>query len=231
MPKVSDNSKQNNVIVDKAFSKIFSTRVSTVFWDFDGVIKDSVDVKTQAFIKLFQSFGEKLTERVREHHESNGGMSRFDKIPIYLSWAGKEPSKSTQDIFCNKFGELVLQSVIDAPWVSGVEDFLRSNPYQQSFVLVTATPQNEIETILHALGLRVCFSEVFGSPTRKSNAIQKVITSRGLNSKECLMIGDARADIEAAQSNNVAFLLRRHKTNAAVFADYSGPSVKDFTSL
>ena len=30
-----------------------------VFWDFDGVIKDSVTVKTDAFSKLFEKYGEK----------------------------------------------------------------------------------------------------------------------------------------------------------------------------
>lgn len=42
------------------------------------------------------------------------------------------------------------------------------------------------------------------------------------------MIGDARTDLEAAKSNGVPFLLRRHETNADVFSDYTGPSVNDF---
>ena len=43
------------------------------------------------------------------------------------------------------------------------------------------------------------------------------------------MIGDARADMEAARANGVPFLLRRHGTNAAVFAHYDGPFIKDMT--
>jgi len=205
--------------------------ISTVFWDFDGVIKDSVNVKTQAFIKLFQFKGASVTERVREHHEANGGMSRFDKIPIYLNWAGVKFTKVMLNQYCERFSQLVLQSVIEAPWVSGAENFIRSNPHQQTFVLVTATPQNEIETILNALELKKCFSEVFGSPTRKDDAIRMILTSRGLDPSECLMIGDARADLEAAEKNQVPFLLRRHETNANIFSDYTGTSVKDFNTL
>ena len=42
------------------------------FWDFDGVIKDSVDVKTQAYFQLFEPFGLDVAERVRQHHEAMG---------------------------------------------------------------------------------------------------------------------------------------------------------------
>ena len=62
----------------------------TIFWDFDGVIKDSVVVKSDAFEQLFLPFGDEVAISVREHHEANGGMNRFEKLPIYLKWAGEE---------------------------------------------------------------------------------------------------------------------------------------------
>lgn len=202
-----------------------------LFWDFDGVIKDSVEVKTHAFVKLFQTFGNEVAERVREHHEAHGGMSRFDKVPLYLQWAGEEPGLPRVSEFCDQFSQLVLQGVIDAPWVPGVEIYLRTNPHQQTFALVSATPQDELEQILHALDLTRCFADIFGAPTRKKDAICMALAARGLDPCDCLMIGDARADLEAAEANQVPFLLRRHKTNANVFVDYTGPSVKDFTTL
>jgi histidinol phosphatase-like enzyme len=45
------------------------------------------------------------------------------------------------------------------------------------------------------------------------------------------MIGDARADLEAAEANQIQFMLRRHETNAKVFVGYTGPSVKEFNAL
>ena len=57
---------------------------SVIFWDFDGVIKESVDIKGKAFQKLFEVYGTEVMEMVRIHHENNGGMSRFDKFPVYL---------------------------------------------------------------------------------------------------------------------------------------------------
>lgn len=198
------------------------------FWDFDGVIKDSVEVKTQAYISLFEPFGLQLAEKVGIHHIANGGMSRFDKLPIYLRWAGIEPSEIIVKEYCEKFSEMILQRVIDSPWVAGVETLLRNNKQNQIFVLVSATPQDELEYILKALNLVECFSRVYGAPTLKQEAIFKTIQDLDLEPTECLMVGDAIADLKAADSNQVPFLLRRHASNAEFFSFYEGLSVGDF---
>lgn len=202
-----------------------------IFWDFDGVIKDSVEVKTRAFVKLFQPYGDEVAERVRAHHEANGGMSRFDKLPLYLGWAGIEPTEDRVSAYCEQFSELALQGVIDAPWVPGVEDYLRSNPHRQIFVIVSATPQEELEQILRVLDLREPFVAVFGAPTSKKEAISMTLESYNIDPQHCLMIGDAKADWDAAQANQVPFLLRRHATNGRVFEHYTGDSVEDFIGL
>ena len=202
-----------------------------IFWDFDGVIKDSVEVKTQAYFSLFEPFGLDLAEKVRIHHTANGGMSRFDKLPIYLEWAGISPSKIIVNEHCKRFSKLALQGVIDSPWVDGAETYLHNNEYKQTFVLVSATPQDEIEYILKALNLAECFSRVYGAPTTKEDAIFKTIKDYDLDPSECLMIGDASADLKAAHTNQVSFLLRRHKSNAEIFSSYLGPSIRDFVKL
>lgn len=194
-----------------------------VFWDFDGVIKDSVDVKTRAFEALFLQFGADLAARVRAHHEANGGVSRFDKIPLYLDWAGLTPSSARIDEFCRRFSELALQGVIDSPWVIGVPGYLRANCQDQYFVLVTATPQGEIEQILAAQEFSHCFSEVNGAPTKKAHAIKAVLARLKCSPDQALMIGDAESDWQAAQANSVPFLLRRTPLNLSIQASYGGP--------
>jgi len=206
-------------------------RPKIIFWDFDGVIKDSVNVKTNAFFKLFQPFGYNIAVRVREHHETHGGMSRFDKLPLYLQWAGEGCNQSLVNQFCDQFACLVLDEVINSPWVPGVEAYLRANPNRQTFILVSATPQEELELILNKLKLNDCFVKIIGAPTRKKDAIRMTLEKLKLDAQNCLMIGDAQEDYTAAQVNNVPFLLRQHGTNSKVFENYTGPSVKDFTVL
>ncbi len=202
-----------------------------VFWDFDGVIKESLAVKTEAFGALFAPFGHDVMDRVREHHIENGGMSRLEKMPLYLAWAGQPVTGLNVHAYCQRFSKAVLTSVIAAPWVPGVERYLRSNQYRQEFVLVTATPQQEIEEILTALDLCNCFSDVFGAPTQKGIAIRQALANRDVQSSDCLMVGDAIADIDAARQNDVPFLLRRHHDNQHVFWDYRGAFVEDFSGI
>lgn len=200
---------------------------SLIFWDFDGVIKDSVGVKTDAFERLFLPYGTEIASRVRQHHEANGGVSRFEKMPLYLTWAGELVSPAQVEAFCDRFSQSVLQEVIDAPWVSGVREYLLQHCAEQYFVLVTATPQEEIEHILVALELAHCFREVHGAPTQKASAIRAVLARQKCVPDQALMIGDAETDRQAAQANAVPFLLRRTPLNHSLQASYGGPMFDD----
>lgn len=215
--------------MDKAIQLLQSADI--IFWDFDGVIKDSVAVKSVAFEQLFLPYGLAIAEQVRCHHENHGGISRYEKMPIYLGWAGEPVNDRTVEEFCQRFSQLVQQAVIDSPWVPGAEHYLRNNPNNQIFILVTATPQAEIETILSALNLRDCFSGIYGSPVSKKQAIQTVLENYQIAPEDCLTIGDARTDWEAAEANQVPFLLRRHHTNIEFARQYNGQSIADFLSL
>jgi phosphoglycolate phosphatase-like HAD superfamily hydrolase len=190
-------------------------RYNSIFWDFDGVIKDSVPVKSYAFAQLFSTFGNELEQRILEHHESHGGISRFEKIPLYLEWAGEECSDSTVDLYCNRFSALVTQAVIDSPWVEGVQDLLLDHAEENTFFLLTATPQEEIEKILIALQIENCFKEVVGAPISKTDAMGDILSRYTIDIADAVMIGDSNSDYVAASKNGVDFILRKttHNTN------------------
>jgi phosphoglycolate phosphatase-like HAD superfamily hydrolase len=199
-----------------------------VFWDFDGVIKDSVAVKTKAFEALFQPYGEDVVAKVRAHHEANGGMSRFDKLPLYLRWANQLASDEQVALFCKHFSEGVLQGVIDSPWVVGVREYLLAHCTHRYFVLLTATPQEEIVYIIDRLGITHCFREVHGAPKKKTDVIAAVLEQQGVAPRNAFMIGDAEADLLAAEANAVPFLLRRTSINQNLQASYAGPQFDIF---
>ena len=133
-----------------------------IFWDFDGVVKESVNIKTEAFAELFVKHGNDIVEKLTAHHISNGGMSRYKKIPLYASWAGLTLDESQVIQYSNKFSELVVNKVINADWVPGVEEVLRSNFSKQKFVLISATPDDELKFIVESLNLTNCFDLIFG---------------------------------------------------------------------
>ena len=198
-----------------------------VFWDFDGVIKDSVMVKSAGYEKLFLPFGKDVVRQVNEHHNVHGGISRYEKIPLYLSWAGEPANPIQVQEFCDRFSNLVQQAVVDSPWVPGVYEYLKSHCTDQCFVLITGTPQNEIEQILHALNIDRYFRNVFGAPKAKSIMVKDVLERLGCQPERALVIGDSGTDLEAAKNNNVAFLLRRTSLNQELQKQYAGPSFEN----
>jgi beta-phosphoglucomutase-like phosphatase (HAD superfamily) len=199
-----------------------------IFWDFDGVVKESVNIKTEAFAELFVKHGNDIVEKLTAHHISNGGMSRYKKIPLYASWAGLTLDESQVIQYSNKFSELVVNKVINADWVPGVEEVLRSNFSKQKFVLISATPDDELKFIVESLNLTNCFDLIFGSSISKSDAMLKSLNLLNENPKNCLMIGDALADYEASKINNIEFILRQHDTNDKMNKIHSGIKIKNF---
>lgn len=197
---------------------------SVVFWDFDGVIKETVSVKAVAFEQLFLSYGREVATRVRRHHEAHGGISRFEKLPIYLDWAGEPGTPEQIQIFCERFALAVRRAVIEAPWVRGVREYLDSHYVQQRFVLVTATPREEMEQILATVGIDRCFREVHGAPTAKPSAVRSVLDRWRCLPNQALVVGDSETDLEAAAANGVPFLLRRTELNGSLQVQYSGRS-------
>lgn len=188
-------------------------KAKIIFWDFDGVIKESVSVKSDAFEKLFQPFGIEIAKKVKRHHEKNGGMSRYKKLPIYLDWAGKESSESLVSEYEKKFSDLVINEVINSPWVSGVLEYLKIHANKQKFFIVTATPHQEILLILKELQIKELFEEVIGSPISKQVAISQLINKYSVSTDEAIMIGDSSNDYYAAIENEVQFILRKTEFN------------------
>ena len=199
-----------------------------VFWDFDGVIKDSVEVKTKAFEALFLPFGSYVADKVVSHHKSNGGLSRFEKIPLYMDWAGLAVEERAVQEFCDSFSLTVKQAVIDSPWVPGVLDCLKQNYKDKIFILTTATPQPEIEEIIDRLAIRHYFQAIFGAPVPKSEAINISLARESCSQQQAVIIGDSESDLLAAKAGGILFLLRCTNINNMVQMDYQGPQFKDF---
>lgn len=215
-----ESNHSSNVLIDKA---------ALIFWDFDGVIKDSVGVKTAAFEKLFFPYGQEIAQKVKNHHEANVGVSRYEKMPLYLAWAGEKVTDELLEKFNSLFSEAVFQSVIESPWVPGVYEYLSENYLEKKFVLVTATPQVEIDKILCVLKISRYFQKVIGAPAMKKDAVRSILEQQKNFQGEALMIGDAETDLLAAQANSINFLLRRTPENLNLQSCYDGPQFDELS--
>ena len=118
---------------------------------------------------------------IENHHMNNGGVSRYEKMPIYLNYAGKFFNNDIINDYCDKFSSLVTKNVIESNWVNGVFNFLNKNYNNKIFCVLTATPQTEIEYILKELEISTFFKFIIGYPTKKEIAISNVLKNYGIS--------------------------------------------------
>ena len=112
-----------------------------IIFDFDGVIAESVQVKTDAFASLYEQYGVNIVTKVIEHHEANGGISRFEKIKLYHeSYLNKAITKEEIEELANQFSKLVVKKVIDSPYVPGVFKYILKCYEKYNLFISTGTP-------------------------------------------------------------------------------------------
>jgi HAD superfamily hydrolase (TIGR01549 family) len=179
-----------------------------VFFDFDGVILDSVDVKTQAFATMFRSYGPKVEKAVVEYHLAHGGISRFKKFEYYYRHLLQKPiTEEMLEDLGREFNQFTLDGVLAAPFIDEAMETLERLKQQgiPTFV-VSGTPHEEIQLIVEKRNLSPYFVEVHGSPRKKLEIMQDISSRHSLCMKDCLFIGDATTDFEAAQGCGTGFL-------------------------
>ena len=54
--------------------------VKAIIFDFDGVLVESVDIKTRAFARLFESEENDAVKEIVNYHLGHAGVSRFEKF-------------------------------------------------------------------------------------------------------------------------------------------------------
>ena len=184
------------------------TIYQAIVLDFDNVILESVDEKTKAFAQLFDGYPQHVEEIIR-YHLNNKGVSRFDKFRYIYEHILKEPL--TEERFqqlCDDFSRIVYDQVLKCPFVLGAKEFLKCHYLECNLYIVSATPQEEIQSIASALDIASYFKGVFGSPTKKGEHIRRIIAEHRYNPKNVLVIGDSNSDYEAARAANSDFIGR-----------------------
>ena len=203
-----------------------------IAFDFDGVLVESVDVKTKAYARLFEEYGEGVVSRVVDYHLKNGGISRFVKFRgIYSEILNKPLSEKKFQCLCDEFSNIVVDEVVAAPWVEGAREFLENNKNRYVFFIVSGTPQDELESIIRRREMDQYFCEVLGSPKSKETLLEGALSRLKLFPEETVFVGDAETDWNAAKKLGVAFLWRKVPYDAPLLTGYAGPQLISLSSL
>lgn len=206
--------------------------IESIIFDFDGVLVESLDIKTEAFGRLFEKEGSEIVQQVVRHHVQNMGKSRLDKFRyIYSHILKRNLSDEEFRGLCERFSSLVLEQVVAAPYVEGAWEFLSFHSRAYQCFVASATPQDEIETIVGKRRMSSFFRGVFGAPTKKNEIVKSLLDARKISSATTVFVGDAWVDYETAQENGLYFIARLSHTNQNIFDRIECPKVQDFRNL
>jgi phosphoglycolate phosphatase-like HAD superfamily hydrolase len=185
-------------------------RLKAIIFDFDGVIAESLAIKTEAFGQLYKKWGgEVLAQTAMDYHLLHGGVSRYEKFKyLHREYLGIELSAEQISELGQQYSELVMQKVIDSPYVPEAYEFISSNYQQYDFFVSSGTPQIEMREIVKRKGLEPFFKKVYGSPVKKDVHVREIMSEHSYNQADIIFIGDATADRDAARANGIDFVAR-----------------------
>lgn len=206
--------------------------IKAIILDFDGVILESMDTKTNAFRELFKDFPEHL-DAIIDYHLRHGGMSRYTKFShIYDNILKQQIDENTLNELGAKFSQLVLYKILRCHFVSGVQVFLEEYSKRIRLFIASGTPEEELRFIVKERGLSRYFKGVYGTPALKSEILEHILAEEGIKKEEVIFVGDEFSDYEDAKKAGIPFVARFNGSNESnPFLNLKVPIIQDFNDL
>ncbi|MEM4258246.1 MAG: HAD hydrolase-like protein [Candidatus Thermoplasmatota archaeon] len=200
-----------------------------IIMDFDGVIIESVDLKTEAFRELFQEYHEYIDDII-DYHVRHHAFSRYVKFKyIYENILKKPYTPEVERDLGQRFSYIVYQKVVTCPYVPGALEFLKFFAPRYPIYLASNTPQQELERIVAERKIQQYFKRVFGSPPgNKIEFIHTALTAEHAQPQQAIYIGDMREDYNVARKTGVKFIGRK---NIESFDDFCVPNFPNLLDI
>ncbi len=181
--------------------------IKNIIFDFDGVILDSMPIRTEGFKKIFENYDNKKVEELISFHLINGGLSRFVKIKYFFEEL-LETSISEEEInfFADKYSKIMKEKLINEKYlIRETVDFIKNNNNKIKMFIASGSEEKELRLINKSLYLSEYFLGIFGSPKNKIDIVKSIIQDNKLNKNETILIGDSINDYDAAIKNDIRF--------------------------
>lgn len=202
-------------------------RLRILFLDFDGVIVESNRIKDEGFEVIYSRYPEHY-DALMKAHRANDHSSRQEKfLQAARDIVGADDWQALGTAMVEEYTDYTTSRVIACPEVAGARALLDDLHGRVPLVLLSATPDEQVQEILTARDLAHYFDEAYGNPLDKAARMREILSTRGIPHREALFVGDSPDDFGAARKADVAFVGRRSdkvlpEDVPQVFADLAG---------
>ena len=181
------------------------SKYKTWFFDCDGVLLDSNQLKSGSFYEVALPYGKENAQALVEYNKRLGGVTRFEKFRYFFETILEKKTfeKELEDALSN-FSALVCEKLISCPETSGVRAFLDSLPRDTKKYVVSGGAQAEIQYVFQRRSLDAYFDGIYGSPDSKEVIMNNRVKSPDME-YSAVFIGDSRYDYEISSKFNIDF--------------------------
>lgn len=153
--------------------------IKNIIFDFDGVILDSVPVKTEAYRLLFKDYHKDIVRKMVDYHELNGGISRYKKVKYFFNDLLNQTISENDIIkFANKYSELTKEELTKRKYIiQDSVDFIMQNYTKYHFHIASGADETDLKYICDKLNLSQYFLTINGSPEIKTSIVNNIMLS------------------------------------------------------
>lgn len=175
--------------------------------DFDGVIVDSMNIKSQGFATVYENEAPSRIAEVLEYQRKHGGVSRGPKFRHFeRNVFGRQGDDETLERLTSTYRRVVFDAVVECPFVLGAELFLKRAANRIGLHVISGTPHDELLEIVERRCLTPFFRSITGGPTSKRDAFERILTEGGHLAPSVAAIGDAMTEFVAADELGIPFV-------------------------
>ena len=182
--------------------------IKNIFWDFDGVIMDSMPIRNKGFELVLAEFPKDEVAKLMQFHLANGGLSRYVKFRYFFEEIkGVSVTENEINEWATKFSSVMKQELLDKGLlIQDSVEFIKENHKNYTMHIVSGSDQAELRYLCEKLGIQEYFYSIHGSPIPKKQLVQDLLHEHSYSATESVLIGDSVNDFEAAETNNIDFL-------------------------
>lgn len=177
-----------------------------IVFDCDGVLLDSVAVKTRAFAQVAEPFGAQARDRLLLFHHLHGGVSRYEKFRwLYTDVLGRQPDEGEIAVLARRFADCVEEELRVCPLIAGARETLERWHGLLPLYVCSGAPQEDVRAVLSTRGLAHFFTGIHGTPPHKAALLQRIVDEALVLPEETLLVGDSSTDMRAAEAVGTQF--------------------------